>query len=319
MVGPTGEAVSKVRGAVDEGRFIVILGARRVGKTSIVKTFLHTYNYGFIYFDLPSYMNLSAVGLRSLVPEEIGFGEAQLTGEARLNLSVISLVLRNEKTTGEVFQRNLLSLLRELNRKRRKTVVVFDEAQVLAFIKGINYREILQFIHDNYENIVVVLTGSMPGLLEKLISPAEAEKPGFARYIEEIRIPRWAGNEAVNYLIEGLGEKGVDYQSEELNEAYEELSGVPGFISYYGLLRSEGLSHRDALNKTVEYAVAEWERDLRSFLNVYNSPLCVHALAILAEAITGLTWGELARHLGFLFVVVSDSRVFISCVVFTYV
>jgi AAA+ ATPase superfamily predicted ATPase len=291
------EAVGKVHSAVEEGHFIAILGARRVGKTSIVKTFLNTYNYRFIYFDLSPYMNLRAVGLRSLVPAEIGFNQAQLTSEARLNLSVISLVLRKEKITGEVFQKNLLSLIRELNHKNRKTVVVFDEAQVLPFIKGINYRGILQFIHNNYENIVVVLTGSMPGLLEKLISPAEAEKPGFARYIEEIHIPRWGRNEAVNYLTEGLREKDIDYQNEELHEVYEELSGVPGFISYYGLLRSKGSSHRDALNKTVEYAVAEWERDLQSFLNVYNSPLYIHALAVLAETVTGLKWGELAQEL----------------------
>ena len=114
------EAVGKVHSAVEEGHFIAILGARRVGKTSIVKTFLNTYNYRFIYFDLSPYMNLRAVGLRSLVPAEIGFNQAQLTSEARLNLSVISLVLRKEKITGEVFQKNLLSLIRELNHKTGK-------------------------------------------------------------------------------------------------------------------------------------------------------------------------------------------------------
>ncbi|MGC8949481.1 MAG: hypothetical protein ACP5GU_08720 [Thermoprotei archaeon] len=69
------EAVGKVYKAVEEGHFIAIRGARRVGKTSIVKTFLNTYNYHFVYFDLSPYMNLRAVSLRSLVPAEIGFDE----------------------------------------------------------------------------------------------------------------------------------------------------------------------------------------------------------------------------------------------------
>ncbi|MGC8949480.1 MAG: hypothetical protein ACP5GU_08715 [Thermoprotei archaeon] len=138
----------------------------------------------------------------------------------------------------------------------------------------------------------------MPGLLEKLISPAEAEKPGFARYIEEIYIPRWNRNETINFLIEGFKAKSINYRDKELHKVYEELSGTPCFISYYGLLRLNSLNHRNALDKTVEYAITGWERDLRSFLNVYNSSLYIYVLAILAEIIyNGLSWRELKGEL----------------------
>ena len=102
-------------------------------------------------------MGLRAVSLRSLVPAEIGFDESSLSSEAQLS---------------------------------GRFVLVFDEARVLPFIKGINYRGLLQQIHSNYHNVSVVLTGSMPGLLEKIISPANASMPGFARYIEEIKVPK---------------------------------------------------------------------------------------------------------------------------------
>ena len=291
-------AVEGLRRAVEKGFFVAVLGARRVGKTSVIKTFLNHYRYKYLYFDLSPYMGLRSVSFRSLVPAEIGFEENTLSSEAQLSLAVISLRVRRVRITGDVFQANLLSLLRELNNRFRKLVLVFDEAQVLAFIRGVNYRGLLQFIHNNYRNIVVVLSGSMPGLLEKVVSPTGVQEPGFARYIEEIRVPRWSREETIQFLKEGLRDRGIDYREEELHEAYEELSGTPGFISYYGLLRLRGLSHEDALDKTVGYAVSQWRNDIQAFLNIYNSPLYINILAILARTATGATWTELMNELG---------------------
>ena len=290
-------AVEKLREAVDKGYFIAVLGARRVGKTSVVKTFLNHYGYKFLYFDLSPYMGLRAVSFQYLIPAEIGFNEKVLSSEAQLSLALISLRIKKVKLTGEVFQANMLSLLRELNNKYNRFVIVFDEAQVLAFVKGINYRGLLQFIHNNYRNIVVILTGSMPGLLEKIISPISAEEPGFARYIEEIHVPRWSREETVNFLKEGFKNKNISFREEELYEVYEELSGIPGFISYYGLLRLRGLKHEEALAKTENYAISQWENDLKTFLKVYNSPLYIDVLSILAKALTGATWSEIEDEL----------------------
>ncbi len=290
-------AVESLRRAVESGFFAAVLGARRVGKTSVVKTFLKHYRHKYLYFDLSPYMGLKSVGFRSLVPAEIGFDENTLSSEAQLNLTVISFRIKRVKITGEVFQANLLSLLRELNSKYDRLVIVFDEAQVLAFIKGVNYRGLLQFIHNNYRNIVVVLTGSMPGLLERVISPIKAGEPGFARYIEEIHVPRWSRRETIEFLRGGLKERNIEHREEELHEVYEEISGIPGFISYYGLLRLRGLDHRDALDKTISYAVSQWENDLHAFLSIYNSPLYIYVLSILAETMTGASWTELKNEL----------------------
>lgn len=291
------EAVERLRSAVEEGYFVAVLGARRVGKTSVVKTFLNHYRYRFLYFDLSPYMGLRAVSLRSLVPAEVGFNESLLSSEAQLSLAVVSFRLKRARITSEAFQSNLVTLLQELSRRFRRFILVFDEAQVLPFVKGINYRGLLQLIHNNYHNISVVLTGSMPGLLERIVSPANATMPGFARYIEEIEVPKWSREEAVEFLRQGLRERGVAFTEEELEAVYEELSGVPGFITYYGLLRTRGSDHREALAKASEYAAGQWERDLKAFTQVYNSPLYIHVLAALAETITGATWSEIIKEL----------------------
>ncbi len=292
------DAVEKLHSAVEEGYFTAVLGARRVGKTSVVKTFLNHYGYKYLYFDLSPYMGLRAISFRSLAPAEIGFDEEVLSGEAQLSLALISFRLKRVKLTGEAFQANFLTLLRELNSRYDRFVVVFDEAQVLAFVKGVNYRGLLQLIHNNYGNIVVVLTGSMPGLLEKIVSPANAREPGFARYIEEISVPRWSREETVDFLRKGFRENNVAYEEESLHEVYEELSGIPGFISYYGLLRVRGLEHREALSRTEDYAVSQWENDLKAFLKIYNSPLYLHVLSILSKTVTGATWSEIQYELG---------------------
>ena len=291
------DAVRKLHNAVEHGYFVAVLGARRVGKTSVVKTFLNHYDYNYLYFDLSPYMGLKAVSFRSLAPAEIGFDEEILSGEAQLSLALISLKLKKVKLTSEAFQTNFLTLLRELNNKYNRFVIVFDEAQVLAFVKGINYKGLLQFIHNNYRNMVVILTGSMPGLLEKIISPADAKEPGFARYVEEIRVPRWSREETIDFLRKGFRGNNVPYEEENLHEVYEELSGIPGFISYYGLLRTRGLKHYEALSRTENYAISQWENDLKAFLKIYNSPLYIHVLSILSKTITGATWSELQQEL----------------------
>ena len=288
------EALEKLHAAVEEARFAAVTGARRVGKTSVVKTLLNTYHYPYIYFDLSPYMGRRAVSLRALVPAEIGFREERLSAEAQLGLHILTVQLRRRRVASDVFQDSLLTLLRELGKTYERFVLVFDEAQVLLFVKGISARGLLQFIHNNYPGIVVILTGSMPGLLDRLIRPPASE-PGFARYIEEIRVPRWAPRETVEYLEAGLREAGIDAPRNELEETHWELGGVPGFIAYYGLLRLSGKPHHQALAEAAEHAAAQWQADLEAFLRIYNSPLYVEVLAALSAAPTGLTWSEVRR------------------------
>ncbi len=232
------------------------------------------------------------MSFQALTPTEIGFNEKELSSEAQLNISIVSLRIKEINITTNVFQSNLISLLRDLNSKYKKFIIVFDEAQVLAFLKGINIRGLIQLIHNNYSNISVVLTGSMPGLLEKVVSPTRSVEPGFARSFEKIYIPRWTREETVNFLKNGLLESDVRANEIELEEVYEELSGSPGFVVYYGLLRTSNKSHKMALDSTIRYAISLWKKDINSFIGIYNSPLYIEVLKILAGTITGTSWSE---------------------------
>ena len=288
------EAVKKLKENVDKSKFTALLGPRRVGKTSILRVFLNYYNYPCIYYDLSPYLGLTGVSYRSLTPALMKFDIKKLSVEGQLSLSILKLNFK--VNSGIEFENALINLLRELNEKYKRFLLIFDEAQVLAFVRGINMLGVFQMIHNTLDNIVVIMTGSMPGLLEKILSPSST-KPMFARYIEKMRISRWSREEGIEYLRNGFEKVGVDYLPEELEEAVEELSYAPGFLAIYGIQRTEGKTHNEALEEAIEHAVSLWENDLEAFLNIYNSKTYVRILWILAQSRFGFRWSELMREL----------------------
>ncbi|MGB9895065.1 MAG: hypothetical protein ACPLN2_04095 [Thermoproteota archaeon] len=68
------------------------------------------------------------MSFQALTPTEIGFNEKELSSEAQLNISIVSLRIKEINITSNVFQSNLISLLRDLNSKYKKFIIVFDEA-----------------------------------------------------------------------------------------------------------------------------------------------------------------------------------------------
>ena len=80
----------------------------------------------------------------------------------------------------------------------------------------------------------------------------------------------------------------------ELEEAVEELSNVPGFLTYYGRQRAKGMNHEESLIEASNYAIGVWEQDLEAFLNIYSTKAYVTTLRVLAQSKFGLTRKEIA-------------------------
>ncbi|MFA4647012.1 ATP-binding protein [Pyrococcus kukulkanii] len=274
------EAVRKLNKAVEEGDFAAILGPRRVGKTSVINVFLNKYGskYKYLYYDLAFGMGQEAISYTELVPVMSNISEEDLDYSATLSLGIVRMDIRPRKVVE--FQNAFLNLLRFLNKRGEKVVIIFDEAQVLPRFAPLNMLGMLQTISDGFENVTVVLSGSMPGLLERILNPSE-DKPFFARYVEKIHVSRWKLEESVEYLKRGLAK--IGYTEDELVEAATELSNVPGFLAYYGRLRVNGEPHDKALLATVEYAVKLWKLDVRNFIRIYKSPAYVVALKKVAK------------------------------------
>jgi len=76
---------------------------------------------------------------------------------------------------------NVNSVIRELDLlagdNRKILVLIFDEAQELLKVNGINFSSVFHDIYDYCRNTTVIFTGSMIGILEKMLKGLEYEKP----------------------------------------------------------------------------------------------------------------------------------------------
>jgi AAA+ ATPase superfamily predicted ATPase len=87
------------------------------------------------------------------------------------------------------------SITRELDLlagdSKKRAALIFDEAQELMKVNGINFPSVFHDIYDYCGNTSVIYTGSMVGVLENMLKSLEYEKPFFGRFIKRIKIVRF--------------------------------------------------------------------------------------------------------------------------------
>ncbi len=245
--------------------WIVILGRRMTGKTSLLKTFLN--EVGGVY------VNLS--GVRSIK----GFVEELAKRVKRINVrvSIGPLTVSWTRLAEDVFA--------ALDGK----VVGLDEAQDLPA----NYAlKLFKKIWDTY-NVRIVFTGSMVGLLHHLLEPGP-ESPLYGRQPARLQLQPFNRSLSIEFLREGFRECGLRPSERELDEAVELLGGYPGWLTYYGNARCvRGLDHRRALELVYEEGRKVLMEELKRFLSTRRNP---QAYVKLLKALPA-RWSELRRIL----------------------
>lgn len=282
------KALEELEALILEGEPVVLLGPRRVGKTSLLNIALNENKNKicYLYYDLSPFMGQRAINVSQLVVTKSNLRAFSEKAGFRVNLKIIE-GWRERVTTSE-YSRELLNLLRELHERCDCGAIIFDEAQTLAFLRGIDFRGVFQLIMNSYDNISLVLTGSMPGILSNYLNP-EAEEAGFSRFFNEVSVNRWDFKTTEEYL-----RRHINIEESEVREVSLSLSNVPGFVAMYGHLRWRGLSHSEALSRVYEKAVSLWKSDVRKFLTVYSSHTYYYLLLALAIGPPiGLRYSEL--------------------------
>ncbi|CAB50045.1 AAA family ATPase [Pyrococcus abyssi] len=286
--------VDELLRATLKGNISVLLGPRRVGKTSVVNVvagkFIRKRGHHYIYFNFSRFIGARAISISDIEPKRTSMKLITTSKSYVLSFKGLSVEIR--KTSIEEFTSDFSKLLRILSQNAKRGLLIFDEAQVLARLKNLDFRGLIQEITDSYPNISIIFTGSMPGILIRYLN-SEASKPNFMRSAEVFTLPRWSVQEGVEFLKSGFRAYKIEVNDElELERAVKELGGIPGFISYYGLtvvnLVKNGVAVKNALLKALEesrsFALDEWKRDLEAFINVYSSPIYVEVLRVLAKA-----------------------------------
>lgn len=211
-----GELVS----LLGKGEWVVLLGPRRVGKTSLA-------------LSAASSMKIPAVAIDSRIDAD--FSRA-LTGQFSKNArtAVGGNISVPQVGIGFSYSRESLnSTLDSLLSSAKKTLVILDEAQWLNNPRRVNM--ILSHIFDyHHDRVTFIITGSAVGVMRSIVDPG-ARSPLYGRSITQIRVGRWMDSSTgIGFLREGCRQNGMPFKEEEMAGVADRLGGMPGWLTIFG-------------------------------------------------------------------------------------
>jgi hypothetical protein len=268
-------------------RLIIIYGLRRVGKTSLIHSFLNERDFPYILLDMKEIYHISgSIPMKSLygaiAKEFVRFTE-KVGMDADIHLYEDS---------------KLTDLLKEINEwcksKKLLFIIAFDEAQYLRFSGKVRYDGIIAWSVDNLSNITFILTGSEAGMLKEFLRYENVEAPLYGRFRNEIYLNRFAKDEAIAFLKQGFREANSTIRKDELEDVIKNLDGIGGWLTYYGYYRTKDkMTHEDA----IECVFKEGSRLALKEIEVVISRSRKRYIYILKAIVDGLnTWGVIKEY-----------------------
>jgi AAA+ ATPase superfamily predicted ATPase len=233
---------------------VVVLGVRRIGKTSILRVFLNEVDG--VYIDMRGVVRRSdlEVRLTDSLTSSLGRLRRFLEGIRGVEISGLSLEIRwrGRDSVG------LAGLLTEMNRKGGRFVVVLDEVQSVRPPLSAELRNLIAYTYDNLENITFILAGSEVGLLRDFLGYEEPESPLYGRAAYEVVVERFSKEESREFLMRGFREEGVSPPPEVVDEAVNFFDGIIGWLVLFGRRYVDGFRDVGVVrNMAVELAVEE--------------------------------------------------------------
>ncbi|MEM2452400.1 MAG: ATP-binding protein [Candidatus Methanomethylicia archaeon] len=292
----------RLRNAIGQP-LILVSGLRRTGKTSLVLSVLEDCNVPYMYVDLRS-----TIGSRRDLYSFISSGVSELLAWGSRWKSFQETILKFLRVVRGVSisgfnvelswgrDRPLLTeLFTILNdaayEHNSKIVVVFDEIQNAFGIVGRILQNAMAYAYDHLRNLSFIISGSEMGVLYGFLKDPKA--PLFGRAYFEVKTRRLRREEAIDFLIKGFEEYGVEPPKSEIEEVVNMFNGIIGWLTYYGYSKCfGGRSYRDIWNDAIELARLELENFLR--FRVSRSRYIV-ILRALAQGV--VEWGKLKRFL----------------------
>ncbi|MEM3948374.1 MAG: ATP-binding protein [Zestosphaera sp.] len=208
----------------------VLMGIRRVGKTSLLKTFLN--EVSGVYIDVRGVYRRSDLEFRvsDALNESSRRIKKFLEGIRGISVSGFSVEIKWRGRDSISF----IGLLEELNKKKEKFVVALDEVQTARPRLSAEIRGALAYAYDNLENIVFIVAGSEMGMLRDFLKAGDPSSPLYGRHLHEVVVRRFTREESVEFLVRGFREEGVEPPEEVVEESVEFFDGVVGWLVLFG-------------------------------------------------------------------------------------
>jgi len=295
-----------------EERLILLLGLRRLGKSSLLNVALNELPYPSVKVDVrKTYSEFSSVN-RYVIGKMLlsaMSGRRRLIKEARVFLERVRGIsvsgVRVEITSKDFSITELFEALNEYGEKAGRVVVAFDEAQYLRFGGATRYDGILAYAVDNLENLTFILTGSEVGLLFDFLKFDDPNAPLFGRYHHDVTLKRFNPEMSREFLRAGFEEAGFEVSEREIDDAVEELDGIPGWLALYGYMRvTRNLGYEEAINEVLREAKSLVQTEL-SKLFAYSPRYRVILKAI---ALGYSRWRDIKDYLTLKLGYVNDSN-----------
>ncbi len=232
----------------------LLLGIRRVGKSSILRAYLNE-NPGILIDCRELYAESGHITKEDLIRELQSKGTILQRLLSKFKISLDLKFLRLEPK--EASLREIFRELNEIGEKTGKFVMAFDEAQYIRFYGSRGGKELLAlFAHayDSLPNLRIILTGSEVGLLHDFLGIDDYESPLYGRIAGEVYVEPFAPNVSKEFLKAGFREAGVEVSGDIVKRAVETLDGIPGWLVLFGVEYLRSGDFEEAIARTLETA-----------------------------------------------------------------
>ncbi|GAB6101078.1 ATP-binding protein [Thermococcus atlanticus] len=256
----------------------LLLGIRRVGKSSILQAYLNE-NPGILIDCRELYAESGHITRDDLIRELQSKGSIfqRIASKFRVKLNLRFLQIEpRDASLREIFRE-----LNELGEKTGKFIIAFDEAQYLRFYGSRGGKELLAlFAHayDSLPNLRIILTGSEVGLLHDFLGIDDYESPLYGRVGGEIYVKPFDSETSKAFLRAGFKEVGVVVLEEDIEKAVSILDGIPGWLVLFGARYLETHDFQRAMESTLNIAkglllgeLSELERRSRRYIGILRA------------------------------------------------
>jgi len=284
----------------------LVLGIRRVGKTSLVKVSVKECGCPSIYIDGRELeeCGYSTSCLYNLLSEELSkicgvWGS--LSGYLRRVKGVSVAGLSIEFRSGRE-RPSLISVFRRLDEwsqdEGTMVAVVIDEAQYLRFMMGgkgrPDLRGVISYCYDNLPRIRFVLTGSEVGLVMDFIGFSNPGSPLYGRVRDELVLERFSPDVSADFLERGFEEYGMGVPKDVLDYIVSKVDGIPGWLTYIGFKCVKARSVRyEVIDEVAKEAVQVALSELKHLAQRSR----YYALVLKAVALGSERWSQIKKAL----------------------
>lgn len=220
----------------------MLLGPRRVGKTSLAKCAIKKASSDSITIDARENNDFASALLSSLMRPSIN-----ISGSIGVpNPSVLALSLNYSK---EGLKQNLDKLLQ----KKRRFILLL-EAQWFR-----NSRQVvmlLAHIYDyHHETVTPIITGSAVGVMKSILEPRH-KSALYGRPMIQMEVKKWTPSTSLSFLTQGLRQYKMELDDESKIKTVSALDGLPGWLTIFGYyFTAQPDDFGKALRKTLKEAL----------------------------------------------------------------